>query len=136
MAFQGFDGPKQNWSRLPNQLIDEMPNITSLAEMKVILYILRHTWGYGDESKRITIDEFVNGRKRKDGTRIDSGCGIAENSVRSGLRKAEEHGYIWVKIDDSDKARVEKVYAINTGGAQDLKLGVQKLNPDIQELNP
>lgn len=135
MAFQGFDGPKQNWSRLPHQLIEELPKIDSLAEMKVILYILRHTWGYGDESKRITVDEFVNGRKRKDGTRIDNGCGIASNSVRSGLRKAEEHGYILVEVDDTDKARIEKFYSINTGGVQDLNLGVQKLNPDVQKLN-
>jgi len=34
-----------------------------------VLYILRHTWGFQDTSKRITSDEFEHGRKRIDGTR-------------------------------------------------------------------
>jgi DnaD/phage-associated family protein len=142
--FTGFIDPEQNWSKLPHQLIDEMHNISSISELKVILYVLRHTWGFKDSQKRITIDEFVQGRKRKDGTRIDEGCGLSPNSVRDGLKRAQEHGYLRIEVDDSDKARIEKTYSLTmqkptNRGAKVEPLGanleVQKLNPDMQKLN-
>ena len=51
---------------MPVSLIENMHLITSLSEMKVIYYILRHTWGYQeyDTPKTITLDEFEHGRKR------------------------------------------------------------------------
>ena len=133
--FAGFSKPKSNYSKLPHELIDELPNINSLSELKVILYILRHTWGFSDSEKRITIDEFCNGRKRADGTRIDGGCGISPNSVRSGLDSAVQHGYIVVEEDARDLARIKRFYSINSG-VQALNAGVQELNAGVQELNP
>jgi len=144
--FTGFPEPTANFSKLPHALIDELPNINSLAEMKVILYILRHTWGFNDDKKRISIDEFCNGRKRKDGTRIDEGCGISPNSVRSGLDNAVSNGYITVEEDASDLGRITRFYSIkqNSELTQKLNSGVQLLNPTpsrvepppLQELNP
>lgn len=137
-AFPGFQPPTENWSRLPNEIIDQLPEIRSIAELKVILYILRHTWGYGDSEKRISIEEFCTGRVRADGSRIDAGCGISANSVRSGLDAAVEHGFISVLVDDSDLARIKKYYAIREIGGGDFlnrKTGVQKLNPTPQKVN-
>lgn len=115
LVFSGFDIPEQNWCKMPLALIENMWRISSLAEMKVIFYILRHTWGYHeyDCPKHITLDEFENGRKRKDGSRIDSGVGMVRNSIKSGLKSAEEHGFILITTDDSDKARIEKSYRLN-----------------------
>ena len=71
--FDGFDIPKENWSKLPNALIAALPLFTSASELKVVLYVLRHTWGYQefDNPKSITLDELAHGRKRKNGTRLD-----------------------------------------------------------------
>ena len=73
---EGFAEPEQNWSKLPHQLIEALPLIETIGEMKVILYVLRHTWGYHDDEKKITLDEFCNGRKRRDGSRLDGGTGL------------------------------------------------------------
>lgn len=115
VSFSGFDEPLENWSKLPNSFIAALPLVTSLAELKVILYILRHTWGYKeyDQGKHITTDEFANGRKRKDGTRIDTGIGMSEPSIRSGINTAMLHGFICVDVDNHDLARVEKSYRLN-----------------------
>ena len=110
--FNGFSGPKENWSKLPNELIDALPIIETMSELKCILYILRHTWGFHDERKKITTDEFMNGRKRKDRTRLDNGTGLSKNSVISGLRSAEEHGFIEVDKDERDLARNKKTYTL------------------------
>ena len=135
--FEGFDNPKQNWSRIPHQLIDALPIITSEAEMKVILYVLRHTWGFGDQRKTISIDEFCNGRKRRDGNRFDSGVGLSENAVKDGLKRAIEHGFLTIEIDKRDLGRIHKTYALKsqTGSEVDPPQG-QKLTPPGSEVDP
>jgi len=130
--FDGFNEPLENWSKLPHKLIEALPLIDSLAEMKVILYILRHTWGYHDSEKRITNDEFKNGRKRRDGTRIDGGIGMSEPSIISGLRSAEDHGFIVVETDNSDKARIKKVYRLNDIQTQTLN----SFTPEVKKPYP
>ena len=94
--FPGFEYPESNWFRLPNNWPDLTAEITSLAELKVVEYVLRHTWGFQEYGiiKKITTDEFMNGRKRKDGTRFDKGTGLAKHSVIDGLRKAVEHVFV------------------------------------------
>lgn len=113
-AFEGFSKPESNWSKLPHQLIEAMPLVETLGEFKVIVYILRHTWGYQefDVSKRITLDEFENGRKKSDGTRLDGGTGLSKPTIIDGLRRAEEHGFIIVE-EGGDAGRVKKLYRLN-----------------------
>ena len=85
--YEGFTKPETNYFRVPNAWIDLSAEIDNLAELKVVQYILRHTWGYQefDIKKHITVDEFVRGRKRQDGTRMDKGTGLSERAVRYGL---------------------------------------------------
>jgi len=112
MSFAGFDPPESNFWRLPNNWFDLVAHFTSWAEHKVVEYILRHTWGYQEYGvvKLITMDEFMHGRKRRDGSRIDAGCGMAENSIKKGIADAVAHGFLLVHIDDSDKGRIKKYY--------------------------
>ena len=118
--FQGFEEPKENWSKLPHQLIDALPEIKTIGEMKVVLYVLRHTWGYRDEYKRITMDEFENGRKRKDGTRLDSGTGLSKPTIRAGIKSAVEDGFLFVSTDITDPGRVKKLYSLAEYGGKKL----------------
>jgi len=130
VKFEGFEKPKQNWTQSPNMLIDILPQIETVSEVKVILYILRHTWGYHDTEKKITLDEFESGRKRKDGSRIDNGTGLTVPSIRDGLKRAQEHGFITVEIDDRDKGRVKKFYSLT------MKQDANSLHPDLETLAP
>src|SRR5436309_1091822 len=112
--FQGFCKPEANFLRLPNEWTDITAKLTSLAEMKLVEYVLKHTWGYSefDMVKKITTDEFMYGRKKKDGTRIDRGTGLSKPSVIEGLNTAVKHGLLEVEIDDSDRARIKKYYKL------------------------
>ena len=112
VAFEGFEPPQANFTRIPNDFLEAMSIINTLGEMKVVYYILRHTWGFQDDSKRITLDEFRHGRKRKDGSRLDSGTGLAKSTIIDGLLRAEEHGFIEVHIDTKDAARIKKTYSL------------------------
>lgn len=117
-AFNGFARPEQSWFRMPNNWTDITAGITSLAELKLVEYVLKHTWGYQEYeiTKRITLDEFMSGRRRKDGSRIDRGTGLSKPSVISGLKSAVANGYLRVEVDSSDKARVKKYYRLRMAG--------------------
>src|SRR5438105_372716 len=100
-VFPGFPSSLEDgYTKLPNIWFEILQRITNLAELKVVLYVLRHTWGYQDddgnreEMKKITLDEFVYGRKRKNGTRMDAGTGMVLSTVRDGLKRAIKHGYL------------------------------------------
>jgi DNA-binding PadR family transcriptional regulator len=143
--FSGFDRPESNFFRMPNSWTDITAEIDSIAELKVVEYILRHTWGYQEYGvkKHITIDEFVNGRRRHDGSRMDKGTGLSERAVYDGLRKAVENRLIDEETDDSDRGRIKKSYSLRmreNGRAdeelQSLRPGVQSLHPPLQELHP
>jgi predicted transcriptional regulator len=112
--FRGFDIPRQNWFKLPNNWTDLSAAMQSWAEQKVVEYVLRHTWGYQEYSslKRITLDEFEKGRRRTDGTRIDQGIGMRRQAIISGIRQAIEGGFLIEEVDDSDKGRVKKYYGL------------------------
>ncbi len=116
-AFKGFVWPKENWFRIPNEWTNITHGIKSLAELKVIEYVLRHTWGYRgqhDKPKRISIDEFAHGRKRRNGSRIDKGIGLSRPSIRQGILLAIEHGYLELAAENvSDKARIKRWYKLN-----------------------
>lgn len=127
--FGGFEKPKENWSKLPHQFIYELPNFSNLAGLKIVLYVLRHTWGYGDPYKKISIDEFMNGRKHRDGSRIDRGTGLSKPSVVSGCKWAVDNGYLFEVKDKGDGARIKKYYSLT-------ELGLKSLTSDVKDFNP
>lgn len=112
-VFTGFEKPKANYFKVPNSFwnIEDL----TIHEKFVLLYILRHTWGYQefDITKRITVDEFQNGRKEKDGSRMDKGCGVSRGAISNALKKLESLEYILVETDGSDAGRIKKSYMLN-----------------------
>lgn len=111
--FEGFPFPKQNWSKLPHVLVDYLRNMTG-AELKVVLYVLRHTWGFSEfgKPKRITLDEFSKGRKRKDQSRMNGGTGLSFNAIKDGIQKAVDHGFLIQIPDGRDGARHSYEYQL------------------------
>lgn len=120
-AFTGFtqDNIYSEYYYTPAIWLDVCAAIDNLAELKVVQYILRHTWGYRDynTAKYITVDEFVHGRKYKQGERkgerMDIGTRLSDRAVQEGLARAMKHGWVVCFVDDSDLARVKKYYALN-----------------------
>jgi hypothetical protein len=148
-AFTGFEPPSSNYFRMPTSWTDITAEIDNLAELKVVEYVLRHTWGYQEYGikKHITMDEFVQGRRRRDGSRMDHGTGLSERAVRYGLAKAVEHGLIDEEVDDTDRGRVKKWYGLRMKQhavspetadhhGQGLQAGVQTLHPSLQDVLP
>jgi len=139
LKYTGFSKPESNFFKMPNDWPNITAKITSLAELKVVEYVLRHTWGYQeyDISKRITNDEFMKGRKNKNGERIDNGTGLSKSSVIDGLRRAVSHGLLIEEINDRDKARIKKYYKLNMKSPKgENNSGVEKLYPGVKKIYP
>jgi hypothetical protein len=132
--FAGFVPPEKNFFQMPNAWIDICAEIRDISELKVIQYILRHTWGFHEYGicKTISVDEFMQGRRRQDGSRIDRGTGLSEQSVRNGIKQAIGDGYLVCEIDTSDAGRIKKSYTLKMRTAE---LEVQSLYPP-QTLDP
>ena len=126
MTFEGFVPPTKNYFPVPNNWIDICAHIRDISELKVIQYVIRHTWGFHEFGicKTISVDEFMHGRRRQDQTRMDEGTGLSEQSVRNGLHKAIKDGYLICEVDPKDAGRIKKSYALrmqaNTGQVQTL----------------
>jgi DNA-binding PadR family transcriptional regulator len=120
--FIGFEKPKANFSKLPHDLVKAFPKFKTMGEVMVTLYILRHTWGFQDDKKRISLDEFMYGRWWRNPQtgleeRLDNGVGMSKTAIIRGLKNAAAHGFIEVEIDKHDRGRVEKFYSIRTQDA-------------------
>lgn len=138
-VFRGFERPEANWFKMPLDWTNITAGISNLAELKVVEYILRHTWGYHeyDLKKHITVDEFVHGRKRRDGSRMDRGTGLSERAVRYGLQQAVLDGLIEEEVDDRDRGRIRKSYSVRMRPVDgDTRMHRDAQQPEVQTLHP
>ena len=146
--FVGFTVPEQNWFKMPDEWSDITADIDSLAELKVVEYVLKHTWGFHEYGlpKKITIDEFMHGRKRSNGERLDQGTGLSKQSVITGLKKAVQRSLLVENIDASDRARIKKSYMLHmkaknqaptptTAQKEPATSDVKHLDPDVKDLD-
>src|SRR4051812_38798053 len=82
--YQGFDGP--NYTVVPDGLFDELLPILSGAETKVLLYIVRRTFGFKKDSDSISFNQICNGIKTKDGRQIDRGTGLSTSTAQGAIK--------------------------------------------------
>lgn len=85
---------KPNYTQFPNYVLDWVLAELNLSETRVYLYVLRRTFGFHRSYERITIDQFVNGKKDTDGKKLDRGAGISRIAVRAALKSLEKAGLV------------------------------------------
>ena len=69
--FRGFSGP--NYTPVPDELFDELMVELSGAELKVLLYIIRRTFGFKRDADMISLSQMLNGIRTPDGRVLDRG---------------------------------------------------------------
>lgn len=106
-------GAPLTYAQYPPELHLRLMEATSLAEIKVVLYVFWYTYKFKEwgELKALTLDEFQHGRKER-GKRADKGVGLARKNIIAGIKAAVKHHLLYEIVDDRDKARITKYYAI------------------------
>jgi len=138
--FPGFSSPR--YTQIPDIVFDELQHRLSGAEYKVLMYILRRTFGFKKDADNISLRQMREGIVKSDGTRLDYGAGVqSKATLVSAVRKLEEMGIVLATRNSSNERGDEATtYTVNMGG--DAR--VQKLNtppgtkiehPRVQKLN-
>lgn len=92
LAFAGFTSP--NYTQVPDELFDALMTQLSDAELRVLLYIIRRTFGFKRDSDAISLSQMVSEITTKEGQVLDSGTGLSKSTVARGLKSLREKGVI------------------------------------------
>jgi phage replication O-like protein O len=103
--FGGFSSP--NYTQTPNDLFDELLPELSESELKVLLYVIRRTFGFGKEYDAISINQLAEGITTRDGRQLDRGTGLSRTSVKKATASLVEKGVLTVRKVRSEEGDYE-----------------------------
>jgi DNA-binding MarR family transcriptional regulator len=83
-----------SYTAIPNDFLDNVAPNLSPSELRVMLYIYRHTLGYRKLSDVITYDQFLNGIVTRAGRRLDNGAGVSRGALATALANLEKEGLV------------------------------------------
>ena len=110
--FAGFHTP--HYTQVPDQLFDELLPLLSGAEMKALLYICRRTFGFKKDSDNISINQMLNGIRRKDGTWLDHGAGLSKPTLLRALKGLKaKHIIVVERRQNADEGNLATNYRLN-----------------------
>jgi hypothetical protein len=93
--FRGYAGP--NYTPVPDELFDEQLPELSGAELKVLLYVIRRTFGFKRESDNISLSQMLNGLRSWDGRQLDRGVGLTKKTLLLAIKSLEEKDIIFTE---------------------------------------
>ena len=100
-TFEGVSSP--NTTQVPDQYLDELLPVLTGAELKVLLYITRRTFGFKKPSDNISISQMLNGIVTRDGRVLDRGVGITKKTLLKAIRSLESKKIILTRRRRSAK---------------------------------
>jgi Bacteriophage replication protein O len=110
--FTGFRSP--NYTQVPDELFDELMTDLSGAELKVLLYIIRRTFGFKRSSDSISLSQMLHGLQTGNGRVLDRGAGVSKPTLLQALRSLEERNVIETERRRSvEKGDEPTVYRLN-----------------------
>ncbi len=90
--FRGFRSP--HYTQVPDELFDELLSTLSGAELKVVLYIIRRTFGFKKQRERISLSQIRTGITTRDGRVLDRGTGLSLSAAQSAIKGLVAKGII------------------------------------------
>jgi len=81
--FPGFQAP--SYTQVPDEAFDVLMARLSPAEFKVMMYIIRRTFGFKKSADAISLSQIVSGVCTKSGKRLDMGTGLSRQGVVNAL---------------------------------------------------
>lgn len=82
--FEGFKSPR--YTQVPDEAFDVLMARLTPAEFKVMMYIIRRTFGFKKDADAISLQQLVSGIRTRDGRVLDSGTGLSKSGVVKAIR--------------------------------------------------
>jgi phage replication O-like protein O len=105
LRFSGFISPR--YTQVPDELFDDLMSHLSGAELKVLLYIIRRTFGFKKDVDNISLNQICKGITTRDGEVLDKGTGLSQQSVITALKGLLEKNAIVAKRRSSKEKGYE-----------------------------
>ncbi|MBA7492131.1 hypothetical protein ES702_02680 [subsurface metagenome] len=110
--FPGFRNPR--YTQVPDELFDELLSELNESELKVLLYIIRRTFGFKKDNDNISIAQICKGIKTKDGKVLDKGTGLGKSSVARAIKGLERKNIIIARRrKDQKRGFLPTTYSLN-----------------------
>ena len=111
-SFRGFRSP--TYTMVPDEVFDELLVELSGAELKVLLYIIRRTFGFKRESDTISLSQMLHGIATRDGRVLDRGVGLSKKTLHDALRQLSTRRIILSQRRQSaEKGNEPTAYRLN-----------------------
>jgi len=94
-TYEGFASP--NGTIVPDDVFDVLAPRLSEAELRVLLYIVRRTFGFGKNADAISLRQLTDGIVTRDGRILDYGTGMSRKGVIGGIKGLLSKGIITVQ---------------------------------------
>lgn len=130
--FRGFRSP--TYTQVPDELFDELLPELSGAELKVLLYIIRRTFGFKRDRDSISLSQMLHGVQSRSGEVFDRGAGVSKPTLLQALRSLEERGIIQTERRRSaEKGDEPTVYTLRFD--PDQGSGQKSIRPLVNKLD-
>jgi hypothetical protein len=83
-GFRGYTSP--NYTQVPDELFDQQLPDLSGAELKVLLYIMRRTFGFKKDADDISLNQICRGITTRDGRVLDRGTGLSKSTAQLAIK--------------------------------------------------
>ena len=111
-AFSGFHSPR--YTMVPDALFDELMAYLSGAELKVLLYIIRRTFGFKKECDSISLNQICHGITTREGQVLDQGTGLSQSTVQLALKGlVEKQAIVARRRSSPDRGYEATAYRLN-----------------------
>lgn len=115
--FAGFKSP--NYTPIPDEFFDLLAPRLSEAELRVLLYIMRRTFGFKKQADAISLSQLTGGIRKRNGEVQDNGTGLSKPAALKGVAGLQEKGIIVVEKRMGEDGRNEvNVYRLRYADEQ------------------
>ena len=110
--FQGFQSP--NTTQVPDEVFDKLLTVLSGAELKVLLYIIRRTFGFKKASDNISLAQMLGGITTSEGRVLDGGAGLTKKTLLKAITSLESKKIVFTERRRSvEKGDEPTTYRLN-----------------------
>ena len=92
MVFAGIEAP--NTTPVPDIYFDVLFPRLGKGSLKVLLYLVRRTFGFKKDGDTVSLSQICNGIRRHNGTPLDRGTGLTRSTATAAIRELEKIGAI------------------------------------------
>jgi len=101
---------------VPDALFDELMAYLSGAELKVMLYIIRRTFGFKKGSDSISLNQICHGITTREGQVLDQGTGLSQSTVQLALKGLlEKQAIVAQRRSSPNRGYEATTYCLNLG---------------------